>query len=50
MRGIKNMLMGLAIILAVIAFHLFMADKFWTDFIVILGLIFVLAGYFAKEE
>lgn len=33
MNGIKNMLLGIAIMLAVIVFHLFCAnDGLWTDF------------------
>lgn len=50
MNGIKDMLFGLAIILATIAFHLFIADRLWTDCIAILGLIVVFVGYFKKEE
>ena len=42
MNGIKNMLLGIAIMLAVIVFHLFCAnDGLWTDFIAIIGLIYV---------
>ncbi len=37
MNGIKNMLLGIAIMLAVIVFHLFCAnDGLWTDFIAII--------------
>ena len=38
MNGIKNMLLGIAIMLAVIVFHLFCAnDGLWTDFIAIIN-------------
>lgn len=50
MNGIKDMLFGLAIILATIAFHLFIMDGLWTDCIAILGLIIILVGYFKKED
>ena len=50
MYGIKNMLLGIAIMLAVIVFHLFCAnDGLWTDFIAIIGLIFVIKGYNTKD-
>ncbi len=51
MRGIKNMLLGIAIMLAVIVFHLFYAnDGLWTDFIAIIGLICVVKGYNTKDN
>ena len=41
---------GIAIMLAVIVFHLFCAnDGLWTDFIAIIGLIFVIKGYNTKD-
>lgn len=49
MQGIKNMLLGIAIMLAVIAFHLFYEHGLWTDFIAIIGLICVIKGYSAKD-
>lgn len=51
MQGIKNMLLGIAIMLAVIVFHLFYANNgLWTDFIAIIGIILVIKGYNLKEE
>ena len=51
MHGIKNMLLGIAIMLAVIVFHLFYAnDGLWTDFIAIIGLICVVKGYNTKDN
>lgn len=50
MKGIRTMLLGVAIMLAVVAFHLYIMVGFWTDFIAVLGLIIVLAGYFSKSE
>lgn len=50
MNGIKTMLLGLAIMLAVISFHLFIAHRLITDFIAVLGLIIVFAGYFDKNN
>lgn len=50
MKNLKDMLLGLAIILAVIVFHLFITNGLWTDLIAVVGLIFVLAGYFGKED
>ena len=50
MNGIKNMLLGIAIMLAVIVFHLFCAnDGLWTDFIAIICLIFFIKGYNTKD-
>ena len=50
MNGIKNMLLGIAIMLAVIVFHLSCVnDGLWTDFIAIIGLIFVIKGYNTKD-
>jgi len=43
------MLVGLAIMLAVIVFHLFVADQLMTDFIAIIGLLFVFVGASSKE-
>lgn len=51
MQGIKKMLLGIAIMLAVIVFHLFyINDGLWTDFIAIIGFIFVIKGYNSKEN
>ncbi|WP_312104166.1 hypothetical protein [Lachnoclostridium sp.] len=50
MKAIKNMLLGIAIILAVIIFHLFIEAGLWTDFIAVIGIILVLAGYNSKDE
>ena len=50
MNGIINMLLGIAIMLAVIVFHLSCVnDGLWTDFIAIIGLIFVIKGYNTKD-
>lgn len=50
MQGIKKMLLGIAIMLAVIVFHLFYAnDGLWTDFFAIIGLLVVMSGYKAKD-
>ncbi|MBR3868916.1 MAG: hypothetical protein IKM66_06325 [Clostridia bacterium] len=48
MKEIKKMLLGIAIMLAVIVFHLFMEDGFLPDLIAIIGLIIVVAGYISK--
>lgn len=49
MQGIKNMLLGIAIMLAVIVFHLFYThDALWTDFIAIVGFALVIKGYNTK--
>ena len=50
MKDIKNMLLGITIILAAIAFHLFITDMLVTDFIVIVGLIIVVFGYCSKKN
>lgn len=50
MKDIKNMLLGIAIMLAAIAFHLFIADKLITDFIAIIGLCVVILGYCSKTD
>ena len=53
MQGIKNMLLGIAIMLAVIVFHLFYAKThigLWTDFVAIIGFILVIKGYNTKDH
>lgn len=50
MQGIKNMLLGIAIMLAVIVFNLFYEHGLWTDFIAIIGMICVVKGYIIKEK
>ncbi|MBQ9148887.1 MAG: hypothetical protein IJX69_04885 [Oscillospiraceae bacterium] len=51
MQGIKNMLLGIAILLAVIVFHLsYSNDGLWTDFIEIIGLICVIKGHNTKDS
>ena len=51
-KGIKIMLLGIAVMLAVLMFHLFIAarDVLVTDFIAILGLGAVVAGYFIGDS
>jgi hypothetical protein len=48
-KEIKNMLLGIAIMLAVIVFHMFMEDGLWIDLIAIIGLILVVSGFIAKD-
>jgi len=48
-KEIKKMLLGIAIMLAVIVFHMFMEDGLWIDLIAIVGLIFVISGFIAKD-
>ena len=50
MKEIKNMLLGIAIMLAAIALHLFLTDKLITDFIAVAGLCVVILGYFSKAN
>lgn len=51
MKEIKKMLLGNAIMLAVIIFHLFYINTaLWTDFIGIIGLILVIKGYCAEYK
>ena len=52
MKGIKIMLLGIAIMLAVLMFHLFIVarDVLVTDFIAILGLGIVVIGYFIGDS
>lgn len=45
MKQIKNMLLGISIILVTILIHLSIETLLITDFIVIIGFIFVLIGY-----
>lgn len=49
MKNIKLMLLGIAIILVVIVFHMFMEDGLLTDLIAIAGLIMVGVGYISKD-
>lgn len=46
MKEIKNMLLGIAIMLAVIVFHLYITStSLWTDFIAVIGIILAVRGY-----
>ena len=47
---IKKMLLGIAIMFAVIVFHMFMEDGLWIDLIAIIGLILVVRGFIAKDN
>ena len=49
MKEIKKMLLGIAIMLAVIVFHLFMEEGFLPDLIAIIGLILVVSGFISKD-
>lgn len=50
MNQIKDMLLGIAIILVTILVHLFIEQGLLTDFIAIIGIMFVLDGYFWKNN
>lgn len=51
MKEIKNMLLGIAIMLSVIVFHLYMTNTgLITDFIAVIGFILVIKGYFSKSK
>lgn len=51
MKEIKNMLLGIAVMLLVIIVHLFFAStQLKTDFIAIIGIILVIKGYFTKDK
>ena len=50
MNQIKNMLLGIAIILVTILIHLFIEANLITDFIAIIGIILVLYGYFSADN
>ena len=50
MKGIKNILVGITIILVVILFHICLDYFLWTDLIAIIGVIFVVNGYLAKDD
>ena len=50
MKGIKNILVGITIILVVILFHICLDYLLWTDLIAIIGVIFVVNGYLAKDD
>lgn len=47
--SIKNMLLGIAILLVTIIVHLFLNDGYITDFIAIVGVILVIVGYYSKD-
>lgn len=49
MKSIKVMLLGLALMLAVITFHLWLEQGYSTDFLALVGLIIVVCGFFGKE-
>ena len=50
MNGIKKMLLGIAIMMAVIVFHMFCADGLVTDLIAIIGLMLVIIGYNTNDN
>lgn len=50
MNQIKNMLLGITIILVAILVHLFIEAGLTTDFIAIIGIIFVLNGYLSSSK
>ena len=50
MDEIKDMLLGIAILLAVILVHLFLDDGLWTDLIGFLGMGLVVSGYNGKKK
>ena len=49
MKGIKFMLLGLATMLITIILHLFIETGFFTDLIALVGLLYVLIGFFFSE-
>ncbi len=52
LKGMKNMLLGIAIMLAVILVRLVLTGKGYltTDLLAIIGIIFVIKGYCQKEK
>lgn len=48
-KDIKDMLLGISIILVLIIIHLFIVDPLITDFIGVIGIIFILYGYLSKN-
>ncbi len=49
MNGIKNMLLGITIVLVVILFHICLDYFLWTDLIAIIGVILVIDGFRKKD-
>ena len=49
MDSIKNMLLGIAILLVTIIVHLFLNDGYITDFIAIVGVFLVIVGYYSID-
>ena len=47
--SIKNMLLGIAILLVTIIVHLSFCQWYITDFIAIVGVILVIVGYYSKD-
>ena len=52
MKNIKTMLLGIALMIFSLALHTLLCstDFLYTDFVVILGMIVVLIGFFVKEK
>lgn len=50
MHQIKDMLLGITIILVTILVHLFIETGLLTDFIAIIGILLVLYGYFSNSN
>ena len=50
MYAIKNMLLGITIILVAIVYTLFIETGLITNYIAIIGIIFVLIGYFSNSN
>jgi len=50
LKKIKDMLLGISILLLVIIIHLFITNGLLTDFLAVIGIVIILTAYFAKDE
>lgn len=50
MDQLKDMLLGMSILLVAILIHLFIETILFSDFLGILGIIFILKGYYSKNK
>jgi len=48
MKEIKDMLLGISILLIIILFHLLITDALLTDFLALIGIVIVFKAYFNK--
>ena len=49
MKGVKRMLLGIALLFLTLLVHLLSREIFYTDFLAVIGLLLVLIGFWTKD-